>query len=126
VQKGALVEGSFEGHQGSIFSVAVSPDDRRIASSGEGATITIWDVESMQKVFDPLVKHTGGVQSVCFSSDGKRLASGSYNCTVIVWNAETGTVLTTHDVHRGWVLSVAFSPDRLKLASASSDHTIRM
>ena len=78
----------------------------------------------MQKVFDPLVEHTGGVESVCFSPDGKRIASGSYDCTVIVWNAETGTILTTHDVHRGWVLGVAFSPDGLKLASASSDHTI--
>jgi len=100
VQKGASVEGSFEGHQGSIFAVAVSP---RIARSGEDTTIIIWDVESMREVFGPLVKHTGGVQSACFSPDGKRPTSGSYDCTVIVWNTEDGTILTTHDVHRGWV-----------------------
>jgi len=107
VQKGESVEGSFEGHQGSIFAVAVSPDDRRIASSGEDTTFIIWDVETTQEVFDPLVKHTGGVQSVCFSPDGKRLTSGSYDGTVIVWNAEDGTILTIHNVHRGWVLSLA-------------------
>jgi len=65
----------------------------------------------MQKVFDPLFKYWGGVESmVCFSPDDKRLASGSYDCTVIVRNAETGTILTTHDVHRGWVVECGIQP----------------
>ncbi|KAG2340654.1 WD40 repeat-like protein, partial [Suillus weaverae] len=70
-----------------VNSVAVSPDDRRIASGREDDnTIIIWDVKSKHIVFDPVVKHTGKVWSVCFSPDGRRLASGSWDETIITWD----------------------------------------
>ncbi|KAG0702983.1 hypothetical protein DFH29DRAFT_470207 [Suillus ampliporus] len=126
VQNGALVGGPFVGHKGWVWSVAVSPDDKRIASGGVDNTIIIWDVESKQMVFDPLVKHTHWVTSVCFSPDGKKLASGSGDRTIIIWDAKTGAVLATLEGHCNSVQSVAFSPNGLKLASGSADHTIRV
>ncbi|KAG2030344.1 WD40-repeat-containing domain protein [Suillus americanus] len=131
-QTGEMVGEPFKGHTDRVRSVAISPDNLRIASGGDDATVIIWDTESKQMVLNPLVKHTEKVNSVCFSPDGKRVASGSHDSTVIVWNAETGAVLATLDsqqrrtsktVH---VWSVSFSPDGLKLASGSSDHTIRV
>ncbi|KAG1786950.1 WD40-repeat-containing domain protein [Suillus plorans] len=126
-QIGEMVGGPFKGHTDRVRSVAISPDDRRIASGGDDATVIIWDTESKQMVLNPLVKHTEKVNSVCFSPDGRRVASSSHDSTVVVWDAETGAVLATLD-HRKTVhvWSVSFSPDRLKLASGSSDHTIRV
>ncbi|KAG2346441.1 WD40 repeat-like protein [Suillus weaverae] len=125
-----MVGGPFKGHTDRVRSVAISPDDRRIASGGDDAVIIIWDTESKQMILNPLVKHTEKVNSVCFSPDGKRVASGSHDSTVVVWDAETGAVLATLDSqHRRktvHVWSVSFSPDGLKLASGSSDHTIRV
>lgn len=76
LQNGALLGGPFdEGHQKSgVLSVAISPDERRIASGGY-KTVAIW------------------VYSVCFSLDGKKLAGGFGDGTAIVWDIETGTVL---------------------------------
>ncbi|KAG2340652.1 WD40 repeat-like protein [Suillus weaverae] len=100
--------------------VAVSPDDRRVASSGDG-NITTWDVDK-RKVLGALVlmEHADAVRSLCFSSDGKRLASGSLYGTVIIWNAETGAILSTLvKGNLSSVFCVAFSPDGLKLASGT-------
>jgi WD40 repeat protein len=116
-----------QGHQGSVFSVAVSPDDSRIASGGKYGNIIIWDVERKQVVFK-LVKHTESVNCVCFSPDGERLASGSNDGTAVIWNTKTGAVLTTLVVEGFWnaVYSVAFSPDGLRLASGTSDGIIHV
>jgi WD40 repeat protein len=126
VQNGTLVGEPFEGHQSSVYSVAVSPDDKRIASGGMDETVIIWDVNSRQMVFNPLVKHAHWVNCVCFSPDGKRFASGSTDSTVVVWDSETAAVLTTLSHHYLAVQCVAFSPDGLKLAYVSSDCTIRV
>ncbi|KAG2149016.1 WD40-repeat-containing domain protein [Suillus bovinus] len=111
----AFVGGPFEGHSDLVTTVAVSPDDRRIASGGWDRAIIIWDVENKQMLFEPLVKHTARVTSVCFSANGKKLASGSRDKTVIIWDAETGAILSTLECC-GPVYCVAFSPDGLKLA----------
>jgi WD40 repeat protein len=68
----------------------MSLDDRRIASGVEDGAI-IWDVDSKQMVFEPLVKH---ISSMCLSPDGKRLASWLYDRRVIIWDAETGAALS--------------------------------
>ncbi|KAG1816705.1 WD40-repeat-containing domain protein [Suillus subaureus] len=114
VEKGALVGGPFGGHWSaeSTSPVAVSPDDRRVASSAAD-DIMIWDVDG-DKVLGPL-KHKDTVRSLCFSPDGKRLASGSLDGAVIIWDAGTGAALSTL-VNQGTVNCVAFSPDGLKLA----------
>jgi WD40 repeat protein len=95
VEKRVFVGGPFKGHSDCVISVAISPDDRWIASGGGDGGIIIWDVDSKQMVFKLLVKHTGWVSSLCFSPDGERLASRSNDSTVIIWDTETGTVLST-------------------------------
>jgi len=128
MQKGTLLGKPLQGHQGGVLSVAVSPDDKRIASGGEDNTVIIWDVESKQVVFK-LVKHTAWVNCVCFSPDGKSLASGSDDGTALIWDTETGTVLTTlvvEDIGNSAVLRVAFTQYGLKLASATSNGIIRV
>jgi len=116
VQKGTLLGEPLQGHQDKVMSVAVSPDDKRIASGGIDKTVIIWDCEGKEIVFQ-LVKHTRGVNCVCFSPDGERLASGSNDGTAVIWDTKTGTVLAT--VEGFLVFSVAFSPDGLKLATGT-------
>jgi len=116
------LKGMFEAH-GRVLSVAVSPDDKQIACSGDYQTINVWDLENNRKAFDPLVGHNDWVQSVCFSPGGERLASGSRDKSVIIWDAQNGKALSRL-LHHSWVWCVAFSPDGLRLASGSSDNTI--
>lgn len=110
--------GPLEGHNRCVNSIAVSPDDRQIASGGDDNAIIIWDVDSKPMVLKLLVKHASWVSSVCFSPNGKRLASGSLDDTVIIWDVETGAVLSTLK-GQGPVYCVTFSPNGLKLASGA-------
>src|SRR4051794_9595650 len=65
---------TLEGHRDGIFSVAVSPRDRWLASAGRDSAVKVWDLTTGQ-VHRTLKGHSGQVLRVGFSPDGKILAS---------------------------------------------------
>ncbi|KZV75637.1 WD40 repeat-like protein [Peniophora sp. CONT] len=122
---GHVVGKPFEGNR--IYSVAFSPDGKRIASGSLDHTVRMWDVGSGQAVGKPFEGHARDVNSVAFSSDGSRIVSGSDDCTIRIWNAKTGKVVAgPFEGHDGAVNSVAFSPDGTRIVSGSDDNTIRI
>ncbi|KAG8785709.1 hypothetical protein FRC12_017251 [Ceratobasidium sp. 428] len=111
----------------SVFSVAVSPDGRWVASGSYNHTVCIWDSHTGQVAAGPLVGHTDHVNSVSFSPDGSRVASGSKDKTIRIWDSETGQLVTgPFEGHNDAVRSVVFSPDGRHLASGSNDKTVRI
>jgi len=122
-----------ERHEGTVWSVAFSPDGKTLASGSGDDTIRLWDVQTgVEK--QRFTGHTGNVSSVAFSPDGKTLASGGgWDNTIRLWDVETGTELRTltGPEHTRGVNSVAFSPDGKTLASGRTwnwtyDNTIRL
>ncbi len=100
-----------EGHRERVWSVAFSPDGRRLASAGEDQTAIIWDLATRQPV-RWLTGHTDCIYSVAASAD--HVVTGSQDGTVRVWDMSSGAALftvTLHDEHSGYVLAVAASPD---------------
>lgn len=96
-------------HLASIYSVAFSPDGKRLASASEDKTVKVWDAESGQEVFT-LKDHTDQVTSVAFSPDGKRLATGSWDKTAKVWDAATGKVTCTLRGIPNWSIAWLLAP----------------
>ena len=111
----------------STSSLAVSPNQRMIASGGAklDTNVVLWDPYN-KKSLKTLMGHTDFITSVAFSPDSRTLASGSWDNTIRLWNIADGKPILTLIGHTDRVLSVAFSPDGKTLASGSDDHTIRL
>jgi WD40 repeat protein len=113
-----------------VYSVAFSPDSKRIASGSYDTTVRLWDSNTGQPIGQPITGHRGkffGMTRVAFSPDGKLIVSGSVDDTVRLWNAATGQPIGDPLIgHNRAVVSVAFSPDGTRFASGSNDHTVRL
>jgi len=121
---GALVR-ELKGHNGTVWTVAFSPNGKKIASSGDDATIRIWDVET-GNLLQQLRGHKRIVWSVKFNPDGTKIASASFDFTIKMWNSVDGSLLWNNTDHRETVVDLAFSHDGKLLASTSDDKTIKL
>jgi WD40 repeat protein len=76
------------GLSGRLFSVAVSPDDKQIASCNQNGLILLWD-RMTGKELRPFKIDSRFGGYVAFSPDGKRLACGGEE-TIGLWDVGTG------------------------------------
>lgn len=65
---------------GAVWSVALTPDGRRVLTASEDFTARVWDVVS-GNCAHVLDGHTGWVVHVCTTVDGLRCATASHDGT---------------------------------------------
>src|SRR5262249_16479155 len=122
------VLGGAEGHTKRIYSVAVSPDGKTLASAGDDKAIKLWDLATA-KLLHTLTGQQGEVHApIAFSPDGKTLASTARANPGRLWDPtadppQEKMVLRGHGDH---VSSVAFSPDGKLLATSSPDGSVKV
>ncbi len=111
------------GHSDRIYSIAVAPNGKLMASAATDNTIRIWRNSPTGWQPDKILKHDGWVLDVAISSDNQTIASASRDRTVKVWN-QKGKLLHTLN-HSQPVTSVAIKPEG-QIVTGSEDGTIRV
>jgi WD40 repeat protein len=111
------------------LAVAISPDNKTLATLGLYGTIDLWDATTGQALRRMRVKvdHRNGglIPTLVFSPDGKTLASAGYSNTIHLWSATAGQEIQQLAGHERGIYALAFAPNGKSLISASLDETRR-
>jgi hypothetical protein len=109
-----------EGHKGIVWTVAVSPDGRRLLSAGNDKAAILWDAETGAEI-RRFREHTLEVRCASFLPDGRRAVSCGHDRTVRLWDVETGQEIRRFPGHTSEIGWLAVSPDGRWLLSAEHD-----
>ena len=115
----------FQGHRGTIHTLAWSPDNTLCAAGGWDTRIHLYKIEEADSSF-VLSGHRSPLTALSFSPKGDTLASASQDRTVRLWDLASKEEIAVLEGHKGVVSAISFSPDASMLASASRDRTIRL
>ena len=111
---------------GTVLSLALAQDGRRLAVAYRRYRAEIWDLESMQRLGESLTWDNGWVWHTVFSHDGRWLTSSGGDASQL-WEAAAPVnqplVVFPHGHH---VVFTCFSADDNLLLTCSSDHTARV
>ncbi len=118
------IEKVLRGHRSGVRGLALSYDDRLLASAGLDGKVMIWQLPEGLRI-RTLDGHEDGVRAVAFSPDGRYLASAGKDGLLILWDVALGTREKT--LRLGTPLwSVAFSPNGQYLAAGGNDGLLRL
>jgi WD40 repeat protein len=116
----------FEGHNGWVYSVAFSPDEKRVLTFSRDKTTRLWDLQgNLIEVFNDFNENEKDVLCAAFSPDRKYVLTGSVDNTARLWDLQGNEKPVVFRGHKGWVYSAAFSPDGKYILTGSQDKTAR-
>lgn len=110
-------------HDEAISAIAVSTDDKYIASVSSDGFLKIWSLHGGGLV--QRVRLGAAGLTVLFSADNKTVATGDADGKIRLWNVETGAPLPFVGSHERGVTALAWTSDGKILISGGEDKTLR-
>ncbi|XP_066542654.1 WD repeat-containing protein 3 [Hoplias malabaricus] len=133
---GSLLE-TIQAHDGALWSISLSPDQRGIVSGGADKTVKFWDFELIKDSESGAnkrltVKHTRTLQldedvlCVRYSPDQRLLAVSLLDCTVKIFYTDTLKFFLSLYGHKLPVLCLDISHDSALIATGSADRNVKV
>ncbi|XP_008286142.1 transducin beta-like protein 3 [Stegastes partitus] len=115
-------------HDKDVNSVAVSPNDKLLASGSQDRTAKLWSLSGDGTVglLGVFRGHRRGVWAVCFSPVDQVLASSSADGTTKLWSLQDFSCLKTFEGHDASVLKVVFVSRGTQLLTSGSDGLVKL
>jgi eukaryotic-like serine/threonine-protein kinase len=114
-----MVLAEWKAHPERFYALALSPDNRLLATGGNDAVVRLWDMTSHEEVaeFSP-----GSIAAdMAFAPDGKTLVTVTFDTDIKFWHVATKRQLFTVDQFRIAGYSARFSPNSEYLAIKGDD-----
>jgi WD40 repeat protein len=119
--------GAMPGQEGTLFSEALSPDWKTLATGLMDGTLHLWQVSEGTILHTLEEPSDNFALSLAFSPDGQILASGWKDGSVQLWQVSDGGLVRTLKGHKAGVQYLAFSPDGQILASGGyGESTVKL
>ncbi|OMJ71186.1 hypothetical protein SteCoe_30682 [Stentor coeruleus] len=108
-----------KGHEESVRSLAVTPDDKKVVSGSMDKTIRVWSLKSYEEIF-VLKGHEFMVNCVA-SKNSKYAVSGSNDHTIRVWDIRKGVNISILKEHKAEISSIAITTNKKKFIAGGRD-----
>jgi WD40 repeat protein len=116
-------------HGNSVFSIAFSPDGKKLMSGGRDALLKVWDCTQNFDCISSEPAHWYTINAIAFHPQGHLFATGSRDKTIKIWDANSLQLLKVIDTikngcHLNSVNSLFWSDYNHWLISASDDRSL--
>ncbi len=105
----------FRAHNDSIFDLALSPDQKLLASASADKLVKVWDWQA-QKLNRTLEGHTGYALTAAFSPESDRIATSGDDEVIKVWRLDNGKQISSFGTQTtGPITDLQWRTDSAKL-----------
>ena len=108
-----------------IDGVALSADEKSLASASRDGTLRLWDLTT-GKESEQLAGAEGTCTCVAFAPDGRELAAGNARGELLLWELPAGRLKRRVEIGTGRAEQVVYLRDGRTLAAGGSDFKSRI
>ena len=103
-----------------LSALAISPDQKHLATGGADSRIQLWELATGRLVRE-FPGHAGRILQLVFTPGGNELLSASWDKTARVWSVSDGQLLTSLYGHKGPLRKIIVSPNGSYAATLGED-----